>query len=314
MRNFYWGLAVIIVFVSCKTTPNSDRDYADRSKTYKLRLNPSPGSTYYYDIGNQSEIKIKVEDKEITSVNKSDAGVSYEITPESSGNFQLAITYSKLHLYSKNGDNETDIDADNAAATLNPVEKMIRALKEARVSATVSPTGEITNLNGYKEVGDKIMSALNVSDICTKNMVTSQWEKTVGDGLIESNMEELFRLFPDSAVHIGDTWKLTTKQEGQIGLNVKNIYRLKAINDNIAIIQADGVITADNMSTEIMGYSNVSADLKGKQQAEYEMETKTGMLISCKMNAKIEGHINMMDREIPVVIETSLKINGKKIN
>jgi hypothetical protein len=62
-----------------------------------------------------------------------------------------------------------------------------------------------------------------------------------------------------------------------------------------------------------LGFGNVAADLKGKQQAEYEMETKTGMLISCKMKADVEGTMQAMGREIPMIIKTSLKITGRKV-
>jgi len=38
------------------------------------------------------------------------------------------------------------------------------------------------------------------------------------------------------------------------------------------------------------------------------------MLISAKIKAKIKGELDVLGREVPVTIETSVKINGKKLN
>jgi hypothetical protein len=89
---------------------------------------------------------------------------------------------------------------------------------------------------------------------------------------------------------------------------------LQDINNDIAIIESEGEITSDSSSINLEGYNNVSSKLKGKQQALYEIETKTGMLISGKIKAKIKGELELMGREVPVTIETLIKINGRRLN
>ena len=98
-----------------------------------------------------------------------------------------------------------------------------------------------------------------------------------------------------------------------MGLIVKSIFKLKAINNDIAIIQSEGTIASDSSGTNLLDNSNASADLKGKQQGEYEIETKTGMLISAKISARVEGELTIMGTEVPVKIETSVKINGRRM-
>src|SRR6266498_1166542 len=127
--NFFLLFVVSLVAASCKISPDSNRNYSDRDRVYKLQLNPSAGSSYYYEITNQSEIKVEVDDKKADNLNKSDIAMYYEFNKDSVGDLMLSITYDKIHLYTKNGDNETDIDADNTGVTLNPMEKMLGALK-----------------------------------------------------------------------------------------------------------------------------------------------------------------------------------------
>jgi hypothetical protein len=303
-----------ILIVSCKIQPDSDRDYDkfDPDKTYKLQLNPATGSAYYYDITNESETKLEVDDKRVNNETKTTVGVNYTISRDSAGDFLFNTVYNKVHFYTKSGDIETDMDADNAAFSMNPAEKMLGILKDANIVATVSPSGEIKNVSGYKEMGDKIMAGFAANDINSKNIVQDQWEKLIGDGLIKKNMDQLFKIFPDSAVHLRDTWKLNSRQDGEIGLNVKTTYTLKAINSEIAIIGAKGKITSDNNATNEMGYGGVTTNLTGEQLGEFEMEAKTGMLIRCNIKINVEGTIEVMGREIPVIIKASNKIEGRK--
>lgn len=301
---------ICIYAIGCKTNPDSNRNYADGSKVYKLHLSPVTGSQYYYDISNESEISVELNDKNTKSLSKSSAGVYYGMGKDSLGNTLVTITYDKLHVYSKKGDVETDADAANSLATINPLEKMLGILKDTKMSASINSRGEIINIQGYKELEDKIFSQLNFTDDATKGQARGMWENAVGNGIIKNNMEELFKIFPDSSVHIGDSWKLNSLQNG---FTVKNIYKLKAINDDLALIESEGVISSDSSLTNATGLGGIPAELKGDQQGEYEMETKTGMLVSAKLKASIKGAVTAGGGDVPITIETSVKINGKKL-
>jgi Family of unknown function (DUF6263) len=190
---------------------------------------------------------------------------------------------------------------------------MLGTLKEAIITAIVSPSGEIKSVTGYKEIGEKIIAGFAENDIQGRTMAQNQWDQVIGEGLIKKNMDQLFKIFPDSAVHLGDTWKLSSREEGELKMNVSSSFTLKAINSDIAIIQSKGQISSDNTASNLMGYGEVSTDLKGEQEGEFEMETKTGMLLSCKIKASIKGTIQVMGRDIPVTISTTVKMTGKKI-
>jgi hypothetical protein len=314
MKKSYCIYTALFFIVSCKTGPDSNRDYDkyDPDKTYKLQLNPSPGSSYYYDITNETEIGIEVDGKDAENINKSNTGIRYKIDKDSSGNFLLTMQFDKIHIYTKNNGTEKKADAGNGIMSVDPVEKMLAMLKDATLTSTVSNTGKIRNVTGYKELGEKILAAFPATDDNTKIALESQWDKVIGQGLLRKNLDQLFQIFPDSAVHLRDTWKLTSKQEGDLNMTVKNVYTLKAINSDIAIIESEGKITGDNAETGLMGHGATVISLQGGQQGEYEMEAKTGMLISSRIKADVKGTIRMMGRQVPVRIKTSVKMNGKK--
>lgn len=277
-----------------------------------LHLNLQPGSTYYYTINNEYDIALEAQGKSINNKNKSDVDLTYAIQKDSAGNYLLQMHYEKIHLYTKSGDKESEMDADNAGATFDPVEKMLGFLKTTTITAVINPAGRIINISGYKELGEKIIAGLNTTDMQTKNLAWEKWNKVIGDGLIKKNIDQAFHLFPDSAIQVGDTWKMQSQQNGEIPLNETSSYTLKDIDDGIAYIESEGQMTSDKSNASVMGTA-VTSNLQGNQTGEYEVDAKTGMLLKNKVTAKVEGKIQMMGNDIPVTIKTSIKMSGKKI-
>jgi Family of unknown function (DUF6263) len=312
--NKYLLFAILLAsVVSCKIRPDSSRLYAehDENRVYQLRLNPPAGAKYYYDIRNESEIKFEVGDKKIDNLNRTSCGVSYMVSRDSTGSLVLQIQYEKLHVYTKDANGETEMDAANAGTTDDPVEKMLGALTSTPIIAAVTPMGQVRSVDGYKEMTDKLLTGFAGADETTKKILRGRLEQVIGKGIIKSNMAQLFYFFPDSAVHIGDKWKLGSDQATELNLHTLNTFTLLGIADGVATIRSLGKISNDSTVVNLMG-TNVSARLKGAQEAEYEMDTHTGMLVSANITASVEGSIDVMGQEVPLSLETTVKVEYQK--
>ena len=64
MKIIFYLLPFVLIAASCKINPDSNRNYTDKNKVYKLNLNPNAGSKYSFEITNESELKMEVDDKE----------------------------------------------------------------------------------------------------------------------------------------------------------------------------------------------------------------------------------------------------------
>jgi len=313
-KSCYIYLWVIFsVFLSCKTHPDSNRHYSDNDpkKAYRLQLNPKPGLQYTYSITKETEFQVEMEGKEVDNKTRVTIDVSYTIGRDSAGDVVLNMVYNKIHLYTKAGDTETDLDADNAEGSADPAERMLALLKGGPIQAVVTPAGQIKGYKGVDEIRDKVLAKFDPSDTYGKSMAGKQWDERIKEGMIKSNMEQLFSIFPDSVVHIGDRWKLSSTQKEGISLNSRSSFQLKEIVDGTAVVREEGEISSDRGAGE-MGGATFTADLKGKQEGEFEMEAETGMLLSSDVNSTIKGTMNMMGRDIPMNIHMSMKMRGGK--
>lgn len=308
---------LLIFIASCKAPGSSgnENEKFDPDKTYQLRLKPVAGSSYHYDMINETDIDLEVGDKDVNNQYKTEVGVTYNINQDSAGNYVFSSVYDKIHITTKNNDTKTELDATNGSVSPNPVERMLALLKDAAINVTLTPTGEVTDMAGYKEIGEKLISGFSEYDVAGRKAAMEQWENYIGNGLIKKNFDQLFKLFPDSAVHLGDTWRLKSRQEGDLSYIVTGQYKLKAINTDIAIIESTGKIsTSGNNASGLESDGPPAANLTGEQSAEFEIETKTGMVLSCKVKASFEGIVITLGKEVPVKAKISVKVIGKRQN
>lgn len=311
MKIGYWFFFVA-VFTSCHL-PSADKKYSENaSNTYKLQLNPSNGSSYHYNVTTTTQMEIEADDEKVESTNKSIAGMTYTVNKDSSGNYLFNMKYEKLHLNLKNGDNETELDADNGKLTSNPTERMLGLLKDAHLIAVVTPTGNVKEIQGYKDFSIQLLSMLDPNDLNARQVAQKQLDKQIGGEMIKNTMNQLFKIFPDSAVRVGDKWKINLKREGQLPVDTKTSFKLTDITNEIAFVTSTSEIASDNTPINLNGY-DVVASLKGTQEAKYEIETKTGMLVNSETESEIKGSLRMQGKEIPIKIIVKAVIKGEKL-
>lgn len=318
-KNLNWlysAFIILTLLTACKAHPGSESSYDDNNpnRVYHLRLNPPAGAQYTYTITRSTEFELEVNGKKIDNKNKATFEVTYTFGKNSSGDVLLNIVYNKIHLYTKNDDMEEEEDADKAGdESADPVEKALEVLKGSPLSAVLSPGGQIISLQGDEAIRDKLLASFSPADATAKQIAQQQWDKQVKDGLLKNNMEQLFNIFPDSAVHVGDRWKLSSTDHESINLVNKSSYQLKEITDGTAVIKSQGDLTSEKSSGSFNG-TPYTADLKGTQEGEEAMETATGMLLSSASESNITGTISSMGLDIPVTMTISTKLEGQRVN
>ena len=147
------------ILISCKTGSHSNTLYnSDKRNDLSLRLHVTSGESISYHIISQNTFKVELNSKKIDNSTKADVTVNYTFRKDSADEFLMNIDYKNIHLHSKNGDDVIDADAANGDSSTDQMEKMLGLLKTANISAQLGPLGEIRAVNGYKELGSKILS------------------------------------------------------------------------------------------------------------------------------------------------------------
>src|SRR5690606_23522676 len=128
---------------------------------------------------------------------------------------------------------------------------------------------------GTKDLKDKIMVSLKEYDPLTIKVVEEQLSKLAGEAFIKNNVEQGFKILPDTIMYIGQQWNDTAVQTTDISFEARSHYKLTDIKDDIAEIEVRSDINGIP-NIPAIGYE-VTPDLKGEQEGYLIVNTQTGM-------------------------------------
>lgn len=303
----------VCLFLSCKNSTTKKTFNIYRSDTaYHLKANIlAPGEKYYYTITNETQTTIEYNDKKTESGNNIKVGLIYESIIDSAGDHLLKVTYDKLHLLLKKPEGEQEYEA--AANSYDPVEKLLGTIKGSSLFISLNKKGDVINVKGSKEIADKVVASMQTFDPQIRKTLQEQVSQLIGETFIKNNLEQGFKLFPDTTISVGDSWTRKDVQSAGISYNALTTYTLESLNDTIAQIDTESEIsTGEGTASNIMGLS-VITDLKGEQTGSIKVYTTSGIIVSNESTTSMKGTIQVMGREVPVKIKMKKNISAKRI-
>ncbi|NCU04908.1 MAG: hypothetical protein GXC73_13060 [Chitinophagaceae bacterium] len=305
-------ILITVVFAACRFVPSDNtksESYLKEGPAFNVLLNPEPGSVYRYTVNNKTDVQITVDDQEVVSKNHSDMSISYNVAKDTAGDFVLSMKYEKIKLRIQKDKEETELDADNASFSMNMLEKMLGGLKESTFDVQLKPNGMVKNIQGFSEAGDRVFRQIQFKSIEETRIARELWDKTIEANMVRQNVDQFFRIFPDSSVHLREKWTITHTQQGEFNLKTTTTYFVKAITEEKIFIESVAVIASEKETD--MSAQN-TADIKGEQTGEYVLELKTGMLLSAKLSADLKGTVKMQGVEAPLKIKSVVTMDGAK--
>ena len=153
---------------------------------------------------------------------------------------------------------------------------------------------------------------MNTQDVNSKKMVQEQLSNFIGEDFKKKNyLGQALKLFPDTAVYVGDTWSRKNVISADLKSDALITYTLASVKNNTAEVEAESEINS-NSTTNVMGI-DAATKIEGKQESHFEADTNTGLLLAGQSTTSMDGTIQMMGKEIPITIKITKHITGKKM-
>ncbi len=275
----------------------------------KFSLRPLLNKKYRYNITTSTSSLVEAPSKEVESVNKIEAVISYENIRDSAGYSTLKMTYDKLHIEIKKEDERITIDADTAPDDQTQVEQILSSIKNSSLYISLNPKGEVTGIIGSREILDRAMKGILGDDAALRQLVQQLINKLAGHDFVEDNLKSAFFILPDTSVAKGDTWKRTTVQNADFSFVINSLYKLESLDDGVAVITGEGKIASNNNSSSLVMGQQLNTTMNGDQSADIKIDLNTGMLRSAKSKVTISGTVTVQGHELPVTIKTKKEIS-----
>ncbi|MBX2922893.1 MAG: hypothetical protein KF746_11915 [Chitinophagaceae bacterium] len=287
----------------------------DTAKVYALHLSPADGTVYRYTTTNETTTLIEMENNKVETVNNTEVKNLYTISKDSNDHIVFTVRYDNIKVATKKGDKETELNAETAGLTNNPVERMLNALKDQTITVTVSSNGAVKSINGYEELGYRFLSGFSDNDSYGREIARQQWDQIIINGIVKGNIGQMFKTLPDTSVYLGFRWMVSEKQEGELPMDIETIFLIKEINDDgkIVVASESKMKSAEGAITNIPGQKDVSATLTGKRTGIAYVNGNSGMVERSHYTTKISGFVQVMGIKTPMTLIRKLDIKGAQV-
>lgn len=277
-------------------------------KTYLLKQNYPTGNKYDFSSVSDQIINQKMAGKNINSTQTIGTDYIFDITEGHNGDKDLKITYNRLFIKSKAMGNAMTLSSDDQDSTKkNP----LSGLKGASFYMTISPGGTIKTVAGIDQMLDK-MAARMSKDSSQVKQIKNALSKQFSTEIVKQTMESSFKIYPERAVKIGDSWTIDTKMQMSMPIETITQYTLKEVKDGIAILSVKGTLISKG-NFEAMG-NKMEADLQGTNSGETSIDIRTGIVLNSHLRVELYGKMKSMGQDIDFEMQGINKITGKEIN
>ncbi|WP_431293186.1 DUF6263 family protein [Pedobacter sp. P26] len=176
---------------------------------------------------------------------------------------------------------------------------------------TVTPNGGIKTVAGIDKMLDNIAARMT-TDTSQVKQIKNALSKQFSEEVVKQTMESSFKIYPERAVKIGDSWTVDTKLQMSMPIETITAYTLKEVKDGIAILSVKGSLISKG-SFETMG-NKMETDLKGTNSGETSIDIKTGIVLNSHLRIELYGKMKSMGQDIDFEMQGINKIVGKEVN
>lgn len=277
-------------------------------KTYSLKQNYPTGNKYDFSFVSDQIINQKIAGRSINSTQTIGTDYIFDITEGHNGDKDIKVTYNRLFMKSNAMGNAMTLTSDDQDSTKkNP----FSGLKGASFYMTISPTGVVKTVAGIDKMLDNMAVRMS-KDTSQIKQFKSALSKQFSNEIVKQTMESSFKIYPDRAVKIGDSWTVDTKMQMSMPIETITQYTLKEVKDGIAILSVKGTLISKG-NFEAMG-NKMETDLRGTNSGETSIDVKTGIVQNSHLRVELYGKMKSMGQDIDFEMQGINKIVGKEIN
>lgn len=256
-----------------------------------LTLQLQQDSVYKYDIKNDISLTHQIDKENNINIHQNmTLSSAIKVESATSNQTDIMVTYNRITMSSGNQLFALEFDSELDDGT-DAMYENLRQLIERPFNLSLSPTGKILSSQSIEVERNTFQSAY-----------------TFNDSSIRKVLQYAFNVYPKLAVKRGDSWQKKIKTSiGFTNIVARNVYQLMSIEDTVAHVEIRGKLTSENVDG-----NNSTVNITGTQKGSYDIDIKTGLVISGKLEQDLSGEMNITGDLTPVEIESRVYIIGSK--
>ncbi|MBL7766013.1 MAG: hypothetical protein JNJ58_07975 [Chitinophagaceae bacterium] len=278
---------------ACKDNGTGENKSSGSGEAVTLRLNFKQGEKFHYDMTTVQNITQTMMGKDMSVKQEMGFGFNYEVKSAEKEMYQVMVTYDRIRMKQDNPMMQVNFDTDDPATMKDGKFTALADLKGKSFTLTLNHYGDVTGISGLESLSNSLGQS-GMSDTSMMNM-----------------MEMSFKIYPEKAMKVGDTWKkdMTNDLGGMLKMKIANEYELLSVKDGMAEIGVKSVITSEPGAAK----QEMEMTLNGTQNGSMKVDVTTGMMLNSNFKQDITGKASTQGMEIPMKIKSDISAIGKKL-
>jgi hypothetical protein len=267
-----------------------------------LKFNLEKGKGYDYEMVVDMDMKMEGQTSKVTV----DGDYSMKIVDENAGVKTVATTYNSVKMsmnvmgmnIEMDSNKPVEGDVDMKKNPMGAMNKIMAGLINKPFMVKVNEEGDVLEVTGFDKIVSDMIDSLGLEEQ-QKEMAKASMKDQFNDQSMKDNFAQMFTIFPNKEVKVGDSWKKTHSTVGKMGAVYNTTYTVKDIDGDHVTLRTDTKINSDKEGAEI----------DGTQTGNIIVDSKTGLMI----NSEFDQNFKMKTDKMTMDIVGKGRIKGKAL-
>ena len=304
-------IAISILFAGCPASKSS-------TDAVQLKLNLEKGKTYTYGMKTHMDMNMEMMGQKMNT--GFDMDFRYLIVLEkvdSQGNNIIKSTIGDLKVkaevmgMSMGYDSKEKVDTSHQDAMSASFRKMFGGMVGKSFKVTLAPNGEVKEVEGVNELVTSMADAMPGSDE-EKTKMKDQLSQSFNEQLIKQSYGQMFNLYPDKPVKVGDTWNKEV-EFAMKGMNNKQeiTYKVKEITADNVVLDLKGDIKTSGSTPSDSTTKAPAMSMTGTETGTMTLDRTSGMTTSGDIDMILKGMVEVQGKKMPMDMKMKVTLANK---
>jgi len=287
------------------------------AKKTELRLNLEVGQTYTSKSVSVVNITQEMMGQTISIDMKITSETLFKVIDKSGANYDLDVQYKSMVMEMKTPQMTMTFSSETPNAP-DPLSGMLAKLTEQSFQVSLNDKGDVLGVKNLDALMNAAIGAMGDLPEVQKQQLQKQLSDNYGEDAFRSNLGSLLSIFPEHAVEVGESWKVSQKLEAGMALNLEMTYTFKGEEGDLYLFSGEGTLASppSGASIEANGMK-MTFEMNGTMKSDLKVDKKTGWVMAGTTEQGIEGKTRIATNdqmpdgmEIPMNIKTTTTFTG----
>ena len=283
----------------------------------KLGLHLQKGSSYNVRMVTDQKITSKFGDKDMEMIQNIALGYTFAVQDvDGEGNASIQTTYATVKAHLEGPMGTSDYDSAQPSEVESPVGKVLAALAGQSFMMKLASSGKVLEVTGMSALMERILGSIDLPEGQAREGLINSLKKQYSDQAAREQMGQLFAVYPETPVSVGDSWAKSFSMTSSLPMNQQHTWTLKSLDSGKAVIQAHTVISTNAQAPPLdFGSTKLGLQISGEQDGTLSLDPLSGWVVGAVITLKLSGEYKFeggtdvpAGMTMPMTVEATIRL------